>query len=236
MGSERSGRAQPIHEVIVPSFEIMKTEVTVEMYRKCVESDYCTEPNLKGDNEDCNWDYTEREDHPVDCINWFQAMEFAAWVGARLPTEAEWEYVARGEGGDVIYPWGNEDASCSLAVYNRTNCNLSGTLSVCSKPAGNTQQGICDMAGNVSEWLQDEAHYSYERAPSNGRGWCSEECPLNASDANYVTMLEQYSIKRMVRGGSWYHSDYWLETYTRWDRMSHTTENYSIGVRLAQSL
>ena len=149
MASEQVTSTQPIHEVNVPSFAIMKTEVTVRMYRKCVESNGCTEPP---NNEFCNWGYMDREDHPINCIDWFQAMEFASWVGARLPTEAEWEYVARGEGGDVMYPWGND--------FDATMCNTReegpGHLApVDYYSEGASPYGVMDMAGNASEWCSD---------------------------------------------------------------------------------
>ena len=91
-----------------------------------------------------------------------------------MPTEAEWEYAARSGGRDQKYPWGNEVPTCERAVMvsNYTmGCGSGGTMPVCSKPDGNTKQGLCDMAGNVSEWARDTFHPSYNGAPTDGKAW-----------------------------------------------------------------
>ena len=154
-------------------------------------------------------------------------MEFAAWVGVRLPTEAEWEYAARGEGRDVIYPWGNELANSDYAVYS---FNEDGTLPVCSKPAGNTPQRLCDIAGNIWEWVQDEAHMGYNNAPTDGSGWCTGICPVNASDSNYNA---SDSTLRVFRGGGWSIDSSGLRVA---DRLNDPVNDYlNLGVRFARS-
>ncbi|MBP8971341.1 formylglycine-generating enzyme family protein, partial [Myxococcota bacterium] len=104
-------------------------------------------------------------------------------------SEAEWEYAARSGGRDWKYPWGNENATCERAVMDDgsgNGCGRRSTWPVCSKPKGNTTQGLCDMAGNVWEWVQDWCHYSYNGAPTDGSAW---EKPTGS--------------RRVVRGGSW---------------------------------
>ncbi len=186
MGSENGEwNENPVHRVTVRTFQIAKTEVTVRQYRACVQAGACTEP-LPGPF--CNWGEPGRDDHPVNCVDWNQAQTFARWVGGRLPTEAEWEYAARSGGKDWKYPWGNEAATCKRAVMNDggAGCGRDSTWPVCSKPRGNTKQGLCDMAGNVWEWVQDWYHASYDGAPSDGSAWESPE-----------------GSHRVVRGGSW---------------------------------
>jgi formylglycine-generating enzyme required for sulfatase activity len=169
----------PIHEVNVPSFELTRTEITAAQYRCCLLAEACTEPQPSepepDDVENCNWDLPEEKDRPINCVNWQQAVDFCEWAGGRLPSEAEWEYAARSEGKDNTYPWGEEPPSCDLAIMNKPmggpGCDEERTWDVCSKPAGNTEQGLCDMAGNVYEWVQDCYHLNYEGAPSDGGAW-----------------------------------------------------------------
>ena len=161
----------PVHLVTVPTFQMTRTPVTVDQFKACVDAGACTAP---GTHASCNWGQPDRGSHPVNCVRWSQAQAFANWAGGRLPTEAEWEYAARSGGRDWKYPWGNEKATCDRAVMRDSSgggCGSNGTLPVCSKPMGNTSQGLCDMAGNVWEWLQDWYHDSYDGAPRDGSAW-----------------------------------------------------------------
>ena len=133
MGSDTGGsEEQPVHSVTVQSFEMMDTEVTVELYRQCVDDHACTKP---GTENLCNWKVSGRDDHPINCVDWQQAVEFCRWAGGRLPTEAEWEYAARSRGQDILYPWGNDLPTCSLA--NHSGCE-NQTWAACNTTAGNT--------------------------------------------------------------------------------------------------
>ncbi len=166
---------KPAHEVAIETFDISETDVTVEQYKECVIKGACTEP---GRDKYCNWGVKGRQLHPVNCVSWEQADKYAkfkskqpGFEGARLPSEAEWEYAATSGGRSQKYPWGNEEATCDKAVmYGNGGCSANGygTMPVCSKTAGNTAQGLCDMAGNVWQWVQDTFHHSYEGAPVDG--------------------------------------------------------------------
>ncbi len=161
-------RAGSWQGVGIPAFELSKTLVTVEQYNECVRLKRCAEPDAGGF---CNWKVAGRERHPINCVDWEQANQFAEFEGARLPTISEWEYAASGEGKDRTYPWGDEPPTCDRAVIRSDSndyCGEIGTRPVCSKPAGNAklESGgeLCDMAGNVWEWMRDGGH-------QDGWGW-----------------------------------------------------------------
>jgi formylglycine-generating enzyme required for sulfatase activity/serine/threonine protein kinase len=197
MGSKQGNKDEsPIHHVEVGDFYISKTEVTVEQYRKCVDAKVCSLPDNHLVRPYCNWGYVDRDKHPINCIDWKQARVFAKWVGGDLPSEAQWEYASRSRGKEIKYPWGNEEANCQYAVMNdesgNSGCGLDHTWEVCSKTMGNTEEGLCDMGGNVWEWMLDEWYGSYSNAPSVDIAWCSD-----------VSCSESDSINRVYRGGGW---------------------------------
>jgi antitoxin component YwqK of YwqJK toxin-antitoxin module len=139
-------------KVSVSPFYLSRTEVTVEQYRKCVDARACIAPRT---GSVCNWGLSGRAAHPVNCVSWDQADAFAKWAKARLPTQEEWEYAARSGGKTQDYPWGNAPATCAFAVLHEKDdgCGQNRTWRACSKERGVSQQGICDLAGNVSEWV-----------------------------------------------------------------------------------
>ena len=181
MGSSNGDEA-PAHTVSVKSFQMARFLVTNKQYRACVYAGACTAPDSSGDT-------FSGDDQPVVGVDWNQAKAFSEWVGGRLPSEAQWEYAARSAGKNERYPWGDSVATCDRAVIDQggNGCGRGSTWPVCSKAAGNTAQGLCDMAGNAWEWVQDWYHDRYEGAPTDGSAW---EFPASSN--------------RVFRGGSWY--------------------------------
>jgi formylglycine-generating enzyme required for sulfatase activity len=165
---------QPVHSVTVASFEMLQTEVTVAQYTECFAVGACTEPSTGSGWS--NWGPSGRyENHPVNWLTWHQAVDFCRWAGGRLPSEAEWEYAARSAGQNIVYPWGDDLATCANTVMlgdeGRRGCGTDRDWPVCSKPDGNTAQGLCDMAGNAPEQVQDWYHATYDGAPADGTAW-----------------------------------------------------------------
>ncbi|MEE4270546.1 MAG: SUMF1/EgtB/PvdO family nonheme iron enzyme [Thermoanaerobaculales bacterium] len=162
-----SDSERPPHRVEVQGFWMDRTEVTNDEYRSCVQAGVCSAPHR---NE--GFDDVRMGDHPVLGVDWFQAREYAAWAGKRLPTEAEWEIAARA-GATTLFPWG------STWVPGRGNAMgahredvWSGTSPVASFEAN--AWGIYDLVGNVSEWVEDVFNESYYGAPRDGRAWYQE--------------------------------------------------------------
>lgn len=195
----------PAKMITLPDFEIMKTEITVAQYQMCVEAGECTPA---GREEECNAEVMGREDHPINCVDWFQINAFTAWVGARLPSESEWEYAARGRGRAVEHAWGDDTPTCDYAIFDDgfgNGCSEDRTWPVCSKPRGNTPEGLCDMSGNIWEWVLDEYQEGYDDLPTDGSAWCeSGACTTNTS-MNY----------RSLRGGSYISLDVFMRVTDR---------------------
>ena len=215
----------PAHDVTMPQFEMMTTEVTTSQYAQCVLADVCVEPLVAygdGSAKNCNWLVWGREDHPVNCVNVSEAEAYCAWIEARLASESEWEYAARSCGQDNEYPWGDEDPCCDLAVMNAIDtddgCDLGHTWPVCSKPAGNTEQALCDMAGNVKEWVQDCWYRDYYGAPTDGSAWVVGSCEDN-----------------VLRGGGCSNLNIGIRTRTRAYNPSFGRGDY-MGFRCARSV
>ncbi len=140
----------PYRLVTLEDFYIQRSEVTQSSYNECMLASVCDKPS-------CEFTPDENPDHPVVCVTQQDAVRYCDWLGMRLPTEAEWEKAARGVDGQ-LYPWGNEAASCLLAAIEGEDgkCGLDSSVPVCSRsPSGDSPYGLCDMAGNVWEWVSD---------------------------------------------------------------------------------
>lgn len=158
----------PVHlQCFEQSFWMDRFEVTNFQYRQCVQAGACRRP----------YDTTYYDDpayafHPARFVNWFQANAYADWRGGRLPTEAEWEYAARGP-DSLNYPWGDQFDS-TRSNFCDSNCSLEGADASAddfyreTAPVGSYQEGVSwigayDLSGNVWEWTNTlYRDYPYE--------------------------------------------------------------------------
>ena len=218
MGSVDGGPdEQPVHTVQLDSFLIDRTEVSNAQYERCVEAGPCREPQDPGS-------YTRRRyfghsdygDYPVIRVTWHNARRYCEWAGARLPTEAEWEYAARGAEGST-YPWGDESPTCEMANYWGQDGGCVGdTSAVGSYSNGASWCGALDLAGNVWEWLPDR-YWEYSPEPQTN--------PDGPTTGRY----------RCMRGGSWYNDAFSMRGANR-DRDPADSWFYAVGFRCAMSL
>jgi formylglycine-generating enzyme required for sulfatase activity len=147
------------------------TEVTVAAYLSCEAEGVC---NPAGRDAGCNAGVPERGEHPVNCVDQLQAASYCAWLGRRLPSEIEWEWVARGRELARRFPWGDAAPTCELAVFDAggDGCGAGTTAPVGSRsPAGDSADGVQDLAGNVWEWTLTSPPGSSTRRVLRGGGW-----------------------------------------------------------------
>jgi formylglycine-generating enzyme required for sulfatase activity len=173
-----------------------RDEVTVEAFTACVNDGGCTDPNT---GEPCNFGVVGRENHPVNCVDAFQAEAYCAWRGQRLPTEWEWQWAARGRDEGRTYPWGDAAPSCTYAITNLiegNGCGLGRTWEVGSRsPIGDSRDGLRDMAGNVWEWTSSVFNEDEKRRIQRGASW-------RFGGAVYLETAARYWIDPSFRGGS----------------------------------
>jgi len=205
MGSENGNSDEaPVHTVTLNTYQIWRYEITNKQFNQCINAGVCKGTTV-----------TDKLDHPVVNVDWYQAKAYCGWVGGRLPTEAEWEKAASWDvetKTKFIYPWGNGDPSSDLLNYN---LNVGDTTSVGTYPAG--ENGLYDMAGNAWEWVSDwyDEKY-YESLPSSN--------PTGPDNGSY----------RVLRGGSWDYSDDYVRSAYRF-RSNPANSNSGIGFRCARS-
>lgn len=227
-----------------------RTEVTVAAYGACVRAGGCSpaptamiltvmSPESVGNwSQLCNARLPNVDNHPINCVDWAQADAYCRWQGGRLPTEAEWEYAARGRDGRV-YPWGNGAPGHTLLngagsesralvlrlsrTASQTGWNVlypgddgwASTAPVGSFPAGASPFGLLDMAGNVNEWTAD---------------WFVGRDPSEAIDAPGDAGAQ----RRVIRGGSWISNDPSKVRVTHRNRDLPTHRDVRVGFRCAR--
>ncbi|MHC1771311.1 MAG: formylglycine-generating enzyme family protein [Flexilinea sp.] len=212
--------AKPMHTVWVDAFWIDKTEVTNEMYAKCVADGVCDPPKKMG------YLYIEKyyngskyKDYPVNFVDWSMANTYCNWAGRSLPTEAQWEKAARGTDGRT-FPWG-EGIDCQKANYLRDNLSLDFcvgiTTQVGSYPENISPYGAMDMAGNGIEWVTD---------------WWAENYYNSSPDRNPIG--PEPVDQKVLRGGSFCSYDVTASNIFRFRQPPKA--NDGIGFRCALSV
>jgi eukaryotic-like serine/threonine-protein kinase len=256
MGSDEKDsepNEKPPHRVVLAPFCLDELEVTVERYKACSDRGNClraakenTWPGIKPvqtkiyDPLCTATDPVANAKLPINCINWEQARKFCEATGGRLPTEAEWEFAARGSDGR-IYPWGDEPPNGKLLNACGKECvawmtkhpdpdqpiasmfadddGFPTIAPVGSFPKGASTWGILDIVGNVSEWVADW----YGPYPSDAAALTDPHGPDTGKE-------------RVIRGGAWNGaSAAWVRPAYRF-RAPPDYRTHGIGFRCARSL
>jgi formylglycine-generating enzyme required for sulfatase activity len=158
-------------------------------------------------------DWSSKPDQPRNCVNWFQARDFCEARGGRLPTEAEWEYAARGP-DNLAYPWGNEFVT-GYAVWALNTSDQ--TASVNSRPGSASWVGAQVMSGNLWEWTSS----------------LPRDYPYNSEDGREFNPGDGVVDFRVLRGGSFTENIENVRATHRFNDMSSTTST-SYGFRCAR--
>lgn len=184
MGSAKGPADESPLQVSVAGFEMDVSEVSTFAYLTCIQAAACKPTaTLPG----CNASDPTKRDHPINCVGYVDAKAYCEWVDKRLPSETEWELAARGKKGRR-YPWGSLPPAAQLC-WKRAPSDTAplGTCALGGFPAGNTPEGLEDMAGNVWEWTTSRycpyAHPNCtdERRVARGGSWVTGSPDLVAS-------------------------------------------------------
>ena len=197
---------EPAHRVRVESFEIGKYEVTQEIWEVVMGDN----PSHFGGCPEC----------PVDSVSWEDAQVFLRKLNDltgeryRLPTEAEWEYAARGGRQSRGYRYAGGNDLGSVGWYED---NSGDRIHPVGQKRAN-ELGLHDMSGNIQEWVQSCWNNNYQGAPTDGRAWERGDCS-----------------HRVARGGSWGGEPAYLRSAFR-SRRSTGYRNANFGFRIARTL
>ena len=198
MGSNDDVTEKPTHQVTIKPFAIGKYPTTIREWNECVAA------------KACGFVATGKDDAPVTNVSWSDAKQFVAWLAGatrkayRLPSEAEWEYAARG-GTQTKYWWGDQ---FEPGIANCKNCT---DIAATEQPikVGSFKPnpfGLYEMGGGVDQWVEDCWHKNYQGAPADASPWLEGECHSHVirsgswkNDARYVRPSSRDSYDTNVR-------------------------------------
>ena len=198
MGSNEDTSEKPVHQVAIKPFAISRYPISVREWNECAAAKACA------------FVATGNDDAPVANVSFSDVKQFIAWLAGathkayRLPTEAEWEYAARG-GTQTRYWWGDE---LQAGMANCKNCTNSATVEQPIKIGSFKPNpfGLYDMGGTVDQWVEDCWHKNYQGAPSDGSAWVETDCSSHVirsgswkNDARYVRPANRDSYDTNVR-------------------------------------
>jgi formylglycine-generating enzyme required for sulfatase activity/class 3 adenylate cyclase len=198
MGSNDDVTEKPTHQVTIKPFAIGLYPVSVREWNQCAAAKACA------------FLAPGKDDAPVRNVSWSDAKQFVAWLAAatgrafRLPSEAEWEYAARG-GTQTKYWWGDQ------FLFGMANCKNCADIPAAEQPVKSSSFkqnpfGLYDMGGGVDQWVEDCWHKNYQGAPADGSAWVESECGSHVirsgswrNDARYVRPSNRDSYDTNVR-------------------------------------
>jgi formylglycine-generating enzyme required for sulfatase activity/class 3 adenylate cyclase len=210
MGSNEDISEKPIHQVTIKPFAMSKYPITVREWNECAAAKACA------------FTATGKDDVPITNVSWSDAKQFVTWLAGathkpyRLPSEAEWEYAARG-GTQTKYWWGDQPQP------GMANCKNCGDVAGAEQPVkvGSFKPnpfGLYDMGGGVDQWVEDCWHKTYQGAPSDESPWVAGDC------ASHV-----------IRSGSWKNDFPYVRPANR-DNYDTSVRYPTHGFRVALSL
>jgi formylglycine-generating enzyme required for sulfatase activity len=216
----------PVHEVQISSFRIQRVEVSASSYRRCVDEGWCSVEDLDTTSGLSTWSNPESRS-ALSGVSWFGASRYCAWLGARLPTEAEWELAARGTDGRP-FPWGPLPRCGVQAQVARDQpqqpedvpeltCNQTGPVPY-GDLRGRSPYGASGMAGNLWEWTAD---------------WYAPDAYAKSAAVDPTGPAE--GTLRVQRGGGWSSAEVWELRSAGRGAMDPTATLPDVGFRCARA-